>query len=70
MLKPDKLKKSVVPSIWCMNSTTKPDFVEQMVSAISLGIFQKQDTDNTIVMDRDPKPVGNLSAQIRVERSV
>jgi hypothetical protein len=69
MLKPDKLKKSVVPSIWCMNSTTKPDFVEQMVSAISLGIFQKQDTDNTIVMDRDPKPVGNLSAQIRVERS-
>jgi hypothetical protein len=32
--------------------------VEQMVSAISLGIFQKQDTDNTIVMDRDPKPVG------------
>jgi hypothetical protein len=41
-----------------------------MVSAISLGIFQKQDTDNIIVMDRDPKPVGNLSAQIRVERSV
>ncbi len=29
-----------------------------MVSVISLGIFQKQDTDNTIVMDRDPKPVG------------
>ncbi len=32
--------------------------MEQMVSVISLGIFQKQDTDNTIVMDRDPKPVG------------